>query len=595
MQQIFNLDFWHDAICYYCLRGVITLVNDQSKYWKRFVSDVLVAVVGVFGFASSVGLDKLQPSNVAWLSFRDQKTHWLGWQFFAATDWAWPPGLNPRYGWDSVTSIVATDSLPLLALVFKLLDIESVNNGQYFGISYLLGSILLCLGCSRLLEFFGVRGFRKFLGILLLVSSPIFWVMHEWYPALSAGTALLVWGLYRYFHDFKYQKFSIWHWAVLLLAGVATQFYLFAIILGLSFATAVSVLPANCGARLRLIRSICVLLGVVVTAMYLIGYFATPIQRASAGSGYGDFSTNLLGLIDFNGASRIIPDLPSTESQVDPTAIGLGGLILLVLLLTVRTKDSVKSVQMSIKKHWALTGMLAAMALFSVSNVVSIGQLTLTIPLPETVVQSLSVFRSSSRFLWPSVMLLNLALVVLISRVFKKATVLLLTVALIQLIDIQGSYGQVSQRLNGSTIDINYEAELWENAPLAYTTISHHRAGNYKGEWAECAYAALRSSRTAECAYLARVISLEEINNDRESLILGGTPPLEIIFWFDHQWVSAHLTQLVDLYDNEEHGFMVVPNGNGILFFPECSRFQNCRFLDGYRLGLEVALTRAAG
>jgi hypothetical protein len=594
MQQIFNLDFWHDVRCCYCLRSVITSVHNQSKYLKRLVSDARVVALGVVVFASSVGLDKLQPSNVAWLSFRDQKTHWLGWQFFAATDWAWPPGLNPRYGWDSVTSIVATDSLPLFALVFKLLDIESVNNGQYFGISYLLGSILLCLGCSRLLEFFGVRGFCKFLGILLLVSSPIFWVMHEWYPALSAGMGLLVWSLHRYFYDFKYQKFSIRHWSVLLLAGVATQFYLFAIILGLSFATAVSVLPANSGARLRLIRSICVLLGVVVTAMYLIGYFATPIQRASAGSGYGDFSANLLGLVDFNGASRIIPDLPSTESQVDPTAIGLGGLILLVLLLAVRTKNSVKSVQMSIKKHWALTGMLAAMAIFSVSNVVSVGQLTLTIPLPETVVQSLSVFRSSSRFLWPSVMLLNLALVVLISRVFKKATVLLLTVVLIQLIDIQGSYGQVSQRLNGSTIDINYEAELWENVPLAYTTISHHRAGNYKGEWAECAYAALRSSRIAECAYLARVISLEEINNDRESLILGGTPPLEIIFWFDHQWVSAHLTQLVDLYDNEEHGFMVVPNGNGILFFPECSRFQNCQFLDGYRLGLEVALTRAA-
>jgi len=490
---------------------------------------------------------------------------------------------------------MATDSLPLLALVFKLLDIESVNNGQYFGISYLLGSILLCLGCSRLLEFFGVRGLRKFLGILLLVTSPIFWVIHEWYPALSAGMGLLVWSLHRYFYDFKYQKFSFWHWAVLLLAGVATQFYLFAITLGLSFATALSVLPANSGARLRLIREICLLLGVVVMAMYLIGYFTTPIQRASAGSGYGDFSANLLGLLDFNGASRIIPDLPSTQSQIEPTAIGLGTLVLLVLLLAVRANDLVRSAQMSIKRHWALTGMLAAMALFSVTNVVSVGQLTLTILLPETVVQSLSVFRSSVRFLWPSVMLLNVALVVLMSRVFKMATVVLLTVVLIQFIDIQGSYGQVSRRPNGSTVDINYEAKLWEKVPLAYTTISHHRAGNYKGEWAECAYAALRSSRAAECAYLSRVISLEEINNDRESLILGGTPPLEIIFWFDHQWVSAHLTQLVDLYDNEEHGFVIVPNGNGILFFPECSRFQNCQFLDGYRLGLEVALNRAAG
>jgi len=77
MQQIFNLDFWHDVSCYYCLRSVITSVHDQSKFWKKFVSDVLVVALGVFVFASSVGFDKLQPSNVAWLSFRDQKP--IGW------------------------------------------------------------------------------------------------------------------------------------------------------------------------------------------------------------------------------------------------------------------------------------------------------------------------------------------------------------------------------------------------------------------------------------------------------------------------------------------------------------------------------------
>lgn len=566
-----------------------------SKTWRaRLVSDVLVVVLGVVVFASSVGFAKLQPSNVAWLSFRDQQMHWIGWRFFSASDWAWPPGLNPRYGWDSVTSIVATDSWPLLALFFKLFEFESVNEGQYFGIGHLIGSILLCFGCSRLLELFGVGGFRKFLGIVLLVTSPIFWVMHEWYPALSAGMGLLVWGVYRYFHDSRTQKFAVFQWTVLLLVSVATQFYLFAMILGLGIASAVTILPPDLGSRLRLIRDTCVLLGVLVVVMYLIGYFATPIERASAGSGYGDFSANLLGLVDFNGASRVIPNLPSTESQVEPTAVGIGALILLMLLIAVRTRDLVKSAQMLIRRHWALAGMVAVMAVFSISNVVSIGQLTLTIPLPEIVTQALSVFRSSVRFLWPFVIVINVALVVLTSRAFKTATVLLLVVVMVQVVDIQGSYGQVSQRSNGSTIDINYEAGFWKNIPLAYTTISHHRAGNYKGEWAECAYAALQSSRKAECAYLARIISLEEINNEREYRLLRGTPPLEIVFWFDHQWVSAHLSRLVELYGNEEHGFMVVPNGNGILFFPECSRFQNCHFLDGYRMSIEEAVTVAA-
>ena len=571
-----------------------TSVNIEPKSWgSRLTSDIPVVALGVIIFLTSVGLDKLQPSNVAWLSFRDQRTHWLGWQFFADSDWAWPPGLSPRYGWDSVTSIVATDSLPLFAFVFKLLNIDTVNSGQYFGISHLLGSVFLCLGCSRLLELFGVEGLRKFLGVLLIVTSPIFWVMHEWYPALSAGTALLVWGLFLYFYDFKFQKFSVRHWTVLLFLSVGTQFYLFAMILGLGFATVVSVWPANFGARLRLLRNVCVLLGAIVAAMYLFGYFTTPIQRASAGSGYGEFSANLLGLFDFNGTSRILPDLPSMEKQAEPTAIGLGALILFLLLLVVRTKSFTKSVRAWIEKHKLLAALLAAMGAFAVSNVVSVGKLSLTIPLPETVIQSLSVFRSSVRFLWPSIILLSVTLVVLTSRMFKMATALLLAAALIQIVDLPGSYGEVSRRPNGLAPAINYEVNLWKNVPSAYTTISHHRAGNYKGEWAECAYAALRTSRTAECAYLARVISLEKINNERESLLLGGTPPLEIVFWFDHQWVRTHVARLVELYDNENHGFVVVPNGSGILFFPECSRFRNCQFLDGYRSGLEAALSQA--
>ncbi|MEK0414734.1 MAG: hypothetical protein RL352_131, partial [Actinomycetota bacterium] len=132
---------------------VSTMVS-RSK--SRILGDALAAVCGVVFFGLSVGFEKIDPRNLNWLTFGDQRAQLLGWWFFADDRWRWPLGANPRYGWEQMNSIVFTDSIPGLAFIFKLLNLQGFNSGQYFGVSLLLGSIALFVGARRLFSTFGL-------------------------------------------------------------------------------------------------------------------------------------------------------------------------------------------------------------------------------------------------------------------------------------------------------------------------------------------------------------------------------------------------------------------------------------------------------
>ena len=82
----------------------------------------------------SVGLQKIDPRNVGWITFKDQRAHWVGWLFFAGDEWRWPLGANPRYGWDETNSIVNSDSWPIFAVLFKATRIDVLASGSILGL-----------------------------------------------------------------------------------------------------------------------------------------------------------------------------------------------------------------------------------------------------------------------------------------------------------------------------------------------------------------------------------------------------------------------------------------------------------------------------
>jgi len=72
-------------------------------------------------FLAFIKFDYINPKNTEWLySHADNAIFQTGWFFFKNDIWRFPLGLNPNYGESFSSSIVFSDSIPLLALFFKL-------------------------------------------------------------------------------------------------------------------------------------------------------------------------------------------------------------------------------------------------------------------------------------------------------------------------------------------------------------------------------------------------------------------------------------------------------------------------------------------
>jgi hypothetical protein len=105
-------------------------------------------LIGLAGFLLITGGRIVWPTYVTWLARGDPAQSWLGWQFFRQAPLVqWPLGANPALGLDLGNTVVFTDSIPLLALLFKPFSgrCRTSSNITVFGPS----SVSCCRRCSR--------------------------------------------------------------------------------------------------------------------------------------------------------------------------------------------------------------------------------------------------------------------------------------------------------------------------------------------------------------------------------------------------------------------------------------------------------------
>ena len=81
-----------------------------------------------------VGQGNLWFNSTEWLYGSGDLTNaQLSWQFYQNDIWRFPIGKNPNYGLEISNSIIFTDNIPLLAIIFKILNpLIPYDNFQYF-------------------------------------------------------------------------------------------------------------------------------------------------------------------------------------------------------------------------------------------------------------------------------------------------------------------------------------------------------------------------------------------------------------------------------------------------------------------------------
>ena len=104
---------------------------------KKYRWPLTGALLGALVFVALYGVRVLDPTQVDWIlnnASPDPSQHYLGWAFFRRSAVRLPYiGANYSVVYPYRTSVLFTDSIPLLALFFKLLGPVLPARFQYFG------------------------------------------------------------------------------------------------------------------------------------------------------------------------------------------------------------------------------------------------------------------------------------------------------------------------------------------------------------------------------------------------------------------------------------------------------------------------------
>ena len=425
------------------ISNFIDLIN--GKFLNKKASDSLLTplFIGTILFFLIVGPSALDPGNASWISLGDPSQHYFGWVFFRQQPWGIPPGVNPDFGINLGASIVYSDSIPLLALFFKIFSAALPATFQYFGLWYWICFLLQALFAWLLIGEFTTNTFIKFIGAIFFCISPAFLSLLGITAAL-AGHFTILWVLFLILR--KHQSHRLILFGSVVLASVFIHFYLFFIIYCLWISSLFDSLICKREMRFsKFITEIFTINALVFFSAWVCGYFISPGKKISA-DGYGDLALNIpIVFFDpfyskFCSLFEKYIDLPS-----GPSYLGLGIVICFFISIAALFIYR-KNYSNGVFKNLFLISMVVILTLISVTNKVHIGYSIYVFDLPEEVLSALGVLRSSAHLFWPFYYLITLFSIITIGK-FLSTRLAIFIILICLIIQIADSFPLISKTI----------------------------------------------------------------------------------------------------------------------------------------------------
>ncbi len=378
---------------------------------------ILATVAVIIIFQISYGLACLQPSNINWLmSIRhDWGQHYLGWAFYKNEPWHFPLGKVTGFNYPVGTNVGFTDSIPLLAIFFKIFAPLLSNEFQYFGIWLFLCHLLIAYFTILLFRLFKVNSLITLAAVIFITANPE--LLHRgMHPALC-GQWVLVASIYFYFLDPQTtdaKKILLYQFALLAISSLINP-YLCWMVLGFTFAT-----PLKLWFYEKAIsrKTFFIYLIASIVSLILIWYVAGMITFSRkedlwVNGSYGLYAFNLNSLFNSGGWSALIPPLKqvSWHQYESFMYLGAGMLILLFVLLLYYgylfigrmlnkevTPERTSTKNKRLVPLYILIGLYAIFAItlrFTLND-----KVLLQIPAPGIFIQLEETFRACARFFW---------------------------------------------------------------------------------------------------------------------------------------------------------------------------------------------------
>ena len=160
---------------------------------QRHMVCIIAALVGAVIFILIYGIHVLNPFYTDWLmNGGDLMQHYLGWEFYRKSDWFFPIGLTDQLAYPTKSSVIFTDSIPLFALIFKVLTAGMEGRFQYFGFFGISCFMLQGFWAAKILQRWLTDKGQVLLGSTFFIVSPIVIFRMYYHTALAAQWIILI-------------------------------------------------------------------------------------------------------------------------------------------------------------------------------------------------------------------------------------------------------------------------------------------------------------------------------------------------------------------------------------------------------------------
>lgn len=428
-----------------------------KREFDERVALVLSVVLAVVVFVGLYGIYPLDVCNDSWILQQydgtDIMQHYAGWAQYRVSDWRYPLGYADKLAYGDGTYITYTDSIPYVAIFFKLFRSILPETFQYFGWFTLLCYILQSMGACILLK----RKIRSYLGLMFgevfFLTAPILIERTYKHTALSAQW-LILFAIYYYLNYRKSEKDTRLPWQLIVLATLTVGIHPYFLPMVMIFVLLVVVEAILKKYTIWKIAGFTVLsLLFPVASGLVIGVIGTDVKNTR--SGYGYFGMNLNSLFNPQSASgyawsKVLPERGQIYSTYEGfNYLGLGLLILIgvcffIFCITiVREKEYIGQIIGNLKGNIVFIAAMTFMTLFAITYIVTFdNSAIMMINIPLEWIELASLFRASGRMFWPVYYCIILtAIYYLLDKCKGKMGLILLgTLLCIQLFDMREVY-----------------------------------------------------------------------------------------------------------------------------------------------------------
>jgi hypothetical protein len=516
------------------------------RWYRRRTDFAISALLGGFAFVMVTGGKILAPWNVTWLFGMDADANFIGWEFFRRTPIVqFPIGSSPFLGTGFSTSIVFTDSIPLLAIPFKFINFLLPETFQYFGFWLLVCFVMQSCVSYRFLKNFTTNRFILHSGSALFLIAPTFLFR------LTAGAYghialcsqfLIIWSMDLFLRNENRTKV----WLGLCTVAFLVHVYIFSMVLALFAASVLMHITQSKGVRRSVIASSLRQLLFVFSILLFVFWAIGGFMSSGSDGGDGLLGVSLTAFFDpvvsqkTFGWSSLLPDLVADSAHSENLSfLGVATIFMIgVSLVALMKRQLFTNIRMV-----ALTACTITLFAFSLSPTVMFrSRLLFTYPLPPGLKQFAETFRTMGRFDWPLIYLLMALGIVGLEVTFKRYRFLICLLPMLigaQVFDTKTAFTETRTRFMEATYSSPLASPKWNEMGSKYKHLQTIPVLNFDPNWFDFAFYADKWHLTSSAAGIARVnedalstlneelqLSLTQQNFKKDTLyVLTNYPP----------------------------------------------------------------------